>query len=467
MQKRTKRSKSIDPIKVGSILLFLFLPWAGYAQVSEGETLDRVMAVVGGEIVLNSDIEKQQEQEKNMKQQMSDLQGSSECAILERLMYRKLLLHQAKNDSVVVKDSRIDSEMDRRIRYFAKQLGSTEKLEEFYGMSIDRIKDEFRPGIKERLRIQKMRRNVTGEIGVTPSEVKDYYRKLPKDSVPLIESSVRIAHIVKKPELNDQAIRKTRKKLERFKERIESGEKSFSVMATLYSDDAIAAEEGGDLGFIERGEMSRKFEGIVFDLDSGELSEVFRTKKGFHLAQLQERRGQKVKVREILLKPEVGSEEIDRVKGELDSIAKTIRLQEDMSFKKAAKRFSDDDQTKKSGGLVVNRQSGSSNFKIEQLDPKVTFALENMEVGEISSPIPYETEDGNAYRIVKLLERTEPHKATLERDYRFLQKKAKKHKEDRMMKDWVNDKISGTYIRIDEQYRSCDFQHGWLKGAEQ
>lgn len=334
-------------------------------------------------------------------------------------------------------------------------------------MSIDRIKEEFRPGIQERLRVQKMRRKITGEVSVNPSEVKRYYQRLPEDSIPLVEASVRIAHIVKKPELGDQAVRKTRMRLERFKERIKSGEKSFSVLATLYSDDPASAENGGELGFIERGEMVKDFEAAVFNLDTGELSDVIRTKHGFHLAQVQKRRGQKIKVRHILLKPDVGSQEVDRVKGELDSIAELVRLNDTLSFQDAAKRFSEDDKTSKSGGLVVNRRSGSTDMKMDQLDPKVTFAIENMDVGEISEPIPYDTDEGKAYRIVKLLEQSEPHKATLERDYRFLQKRAKSHKEDRMMKEWVNERIRNTYIRVDKQYHSCEFQHQWLKGTQQ
>ncbi len=470
MRKRRTRYgfiRGIGPSWLALFSLFL-LPFGLKGQVSEGETLDRVVGVVGSEIILSSDIKRQSQQQKQMSgSSMDRFGGNSPCNVVERMLYRKLLLHQAKVDSVNVQDSRVDAEMDRRIRYFAQQLGSRSKLEEFYGMSIDRIKEEFRSGIAERLRIQKMRRRITKDISVTPSEVKRYYQKLPEDSIPLIEASVRYAHIVKRPEISDEAILRTRKRLQKYRERIKSGEKSFSVLATLYSDDPRSAERGGKLGYVERGEMSKDFEGAVFSLDSGELSSVFRTEKGFHLAELLDRRGQKVKVRHILLKPDVGSKEVDRVKGELDSIARKIRLNDTLSFAEAAKKYSDDDKTKNSGGVVVNKRSGSSSFKMEQLDPKVTFAIENLKEGEISKPIPYDTEDGKAYRIVKLLEKTEPHKASLENDYRFLQKQTKKFKEDKEMREWVNEKIQETYIRIDEKYRTCGFQHHWLKGTQQ
>jgi peptidyl-prolyl cis-trans isomerase SurA len=467
---RENRTRSVSPEGLSALILITILiafPFRGKTQVSEGKTLDQVVAVVGGEIVLRSDIQRNAGQSQRMSKQMKGYGGSSRCNVIERLMYRKLLLHQAKVDSVVVQGSRVDAEMDRRIRYFAKQLGSREKLEEFYGMSIDRIKEDFRPGIKERLRVQKMRREITSGISVTPSEVKRYYTQLPDDSIPLIDASVRMAHIVKEPELKDRAIRKTRERLKMYRKQIKSGEKSFSVLATLYSDDPASAENGGELGFVERGEMVKDFEGAVFSLDSGELSKVFRTERGFHLAQALERRGQKVKVRHILLKPEVGSKEVERVKKELDSIAKLIRLRDTLSFEDAARQFSEDDKTRKSGGLVVNRRSGSSSFEMDQLDPKVTFAIENMKVGGISKPIPYSTEEGKAFRIIKLLERTEPHKATLERDYRFLQKRTKQYKESKEMKEWVNERIDETYIRINDNFRSCDLQHRWLKGTSQ
>ncbi|MFB6259090.1 MAG: peptidylprolyl isomerase [Flavobacteriales bacterium] len=466
-----KRMRSVFPESLAFLLLLLCtLLFSGLTrgQVSEGETLDRVMAVVGGEVVLKSDIEQQKSQSnKKMSQKMGNIGGNSDCRIIERLMYRKLLLHQAKVDSVTVKESRVDAEMDRRIRFFSQQIGGREKLEEFYGMSIERIKEKFRPGIKERLRVQKMRKQITGDISVTPSEVKSYYKGLPEDSIPLIDASVHFAHIVIKPELRDRAIRRTRKKLERYRKRIKSGEKSFSVLATLYSDDPTSAGNGGDLGYIERGEMPQKFEGAVFSLDSGALSKVVRTDKGFHLAQLLDKRGQKVKVRQILLKPEVGSQEVERVKKKLDSIAKLIRLRDTLSFKEAARKFSDDKKTRRSGGRVMNRRSGSTSFKMDQLDPKVTFAVENLDVGQISDPIPHSTDEGKAYRIIKLLEHTKPHKATIQGDYRFLQKRAKQQKEDRVMKEWVNKRIRDTYIRVNKGYRSCSFQHDWLKGNQQ
>ncbi len=451
----------------GAFLILFILPFGTFSQVTEGETIDQVVAVVGNEIILKSDIEKQKRQEQQMRNPQTHLKEKSDCGIMERLMFRNLILHRAKVDSVTVKDSRVDSEMDRRIRYFVRQIGSRDKLEEFYGMSIQRIKEEFRPGIEEQLRVQKMRRQITSDLSVTPSQVKAYYKQLHEDSIPLIDASVRIAHIVKEPKLGDRAIRKTRERLERFKEQIESGKKSFSVLATLYSDDPASAEKGGELGFVKRGEMVQKFEAAIFSLEEGELSDIIRTEHGFHLAQVQEKRGQKVKARHILLKPKVSSEEVDRVKRKLDSIAKLIRTVDTLSFEDAARRFSDDDKTRKSGGLIVNRKSGSSTFEMDELDPKVTFAIENMKVGQISEPVPQKTKEGKVYRIIKLLERTEPHKATLETDYRTIKKEAKQKKEERKIREWVNDRIDETYIRVNGSYHSCDFQHPWLQENEQ
>lgn len=450
-----------------SCFFFLLLPLTAPAQVTEGETLDRVMAVVGNEIVLRSDIDQENQKEKQMRNSKTHIAGNSDCVGMERLMFRNLILNQAKVDSVTLKESRVDSEMDRRLRYFVRQMGSRDKLEEFYGMSIQRIKEEFRPGIKEQLRVKKMRRQITSDLSVTPSEVQKYFEQLHEDSIPLIDASVRIAHIVKKPELGDKAIRQTRERLERFKEQIESGEKEFSVLATLYSDDPGSAGQGGELGFVKRGEMMQEFEAAIFNLEEGEFSDIIRTEHGFHLAQVREKRGQKVKARHILLKPKVGTEEVERVKQELDSIAKLVRTVDTLTFEEAAQRLSDDEKTRKSGGLIVNRKSGSSSFSMDELDPKVTFAIENMKVGQISEPVPYKTKKDKAYRIIKLLESTEPHKASLETDYLFLKKEAKKKKEERKIRQWVNERIDETYIRVNGSYRSCDFQHPWLQGNEQ
>lgn len=450
---------------LGSFFLLLTLPFLSLAQVSEGETLDRIVAVVGGEIVLKSEVEaqKEQSQQQQMGQGMQQVGADSECGIMDRLMYRKIMLHQAKVDSIMVSESRVESEMDRRIRYFAQQIGSMEKLEEFYGMSVQRIKEEFKSGIKEQLRVQRMQQKITEDVNVTPSEVKEFYHGLPEDSIPLIDASVRIAHIVKRPEIGSDAYEEARQELLEFKERIESGEKSFSVLATLYSEDPGSAENGGELGFIERGEMAKEFEAAVFNLDEGEFSDVIRTENGLHLAQVQEKRGQRIKVRHILLKPQVSSDELDRVKARLDTIARRVRVSDTLDFETAAQRFSDDEKSRRSGGLIVNRESGSSRFKMEELDPEVTFAIENLKVGEISEPIPYQMEGKRAFRIVKLIEENEPHRATLDRDYRFLRDKAKEKEEDRMMREWVNERIKETHVRVDDGYRSCKFHHDWLE----
>lgn len=439
------------------------------AQVAEGEVLDRILAVVGGEVVLKSDLEAQKDQQKQQmaRSGLEDVDKESDCGILERIMYQKLLLHQAKVDSVVVSDSRVDSEMDRRIRYFVRQIGSREKLEEFYGMSVDRIKEEFRPGIKEQLRIQRMQQEILQDVSVTPSEVKEYFNRLPEDSVPLVDASIRYAQIVKKPQVDEKALENTRKRLQEFKKRLEEGEKSFSVLATLYSDDPGSANNGGELGFIERGDMVKEFEAAVFELEEGEISDPFRTQHGFHIAQVQEKRGQKLKVRHVLLKPKVEASELDRVKQELKDIAEKVRLNDTISFADAAKKHSDDDKTRKSGGRVVNRETGSSSFEMEELDPDLSFAMEDLKVGEMSEPLSFEMEEGEAFRIVKLLEKTEPHRATLETDYRFLQERAKKRKEDRKMKEWMNEKLRETYVRMDEEFHSCKFEHDWLAGSEQ
>ncbi len=396
-------------------------------------------------------------------QQGMAMNAETDCGIYEALMEQKLILHQARLDSVKVTGSQVQQELDRRIRYFVQQVGSEEKLEEFYGMSIEQIKSNFYDMIQDQMLTQRMRQHITTDVSVTPSDVREYYRNLHEDSIPLVPSKVRVAHIVKRPPMSQEARDKAKEELEEYREAIVKGEKRFSVVATLYSDDPGSAKEGGSLGMIGRGEMVPEFESTIFSLDEGEVSEVFETQFGYHIAQLEERLGEKLKVRHILIKPEVSSESLMGAKDQLDSIRKAIK-NDTLDFAEAARLYSDDDDTRNNGGVMANPRSGSSWFEMEEVNPELFFTIDKMNEGEISKPVVMNDQDkGKSYRLIKLLERTRPHKANLQDDYDLLKKKARQAKEDQALDRWFREKISETYVRIGEKFRNCNLQQDWMK----
>ncbi len=450
-----------------AFLLFCFSVQKGSAQENQEdlEVLDKIVAVVGGEIILRSEVKAERSR---MMQSGRNPKGNSDCSVLEKAMINKMLLHQAKNDSVVAKESRVERELNRRVRYFTRQFGSRKKLENYYGMSVVQIKEKFRESIREQLRVRKMRNQVTSGINVTPSDVEAYFRNLEKDSVPFIESKVKVAQIVKQPEVSEEQRKRAKKKLQGYRKDILSGKKSFNVIATLYSDDAASAENGGELGWVERGQMTPQFEKVVFDMDSGDVSRVFESKMGYHIAKLIERRGEKVKVKHILKRPKVSDAALTEAKKELDSLAGVIR-NDTLNFKEAARLYSDHEATRNNGGVLINQKTGSPEFKMDDLDPQLFFVIDKMKVGEISKPVVWERKRDNskAYRLVQLVSRSEPHKASLDEDYQFLKKKAQKREKEEKLGAWLTRKLKNTHVRLDKGYRDCDYDHDWHTEEDQ
>ncbi len=423
---------------------------------TSGVIIDKVIAVVGSEIILYSDIEAQYLQ---LLQQGYDTDEDLRCTILEELLYQKLLVNQAEIDSVTVSSSQIESEMDRRLRYFINQIGSEKKLEEFYGKSINEIKEEFREAIRDQLLSQTMQAKITENIKVTPSEVRNFYNKIPKDSLPLIGTKVELAHIVKKPPVSQEQIEGIKDKLREFKNRISAGE-DFSTLAVLYSDDPGSAAKGGELGFYSRGELYPEFEAVAYSLKKGEVSPIVKTKAGYHIIQMIERRGEQINVRHILLQPKISNIELKRAKDKLDSISTIIRSGE-LSFEEAAAKFSDD-PSKANKGIIINKYTGTSNFEIEQVDADIFYIIDKMKPGDISEPIIMKTEEGSkAYRIIYLKEKTEPHQANLKEDYNFIQELALQEKQQQEIKNWISSKINNISVEVTDAYKTCVFIYDW------
>jgi peptidyl-prolyl cis-trans isomerase SurA len=446
--------------KIRKVLLTLFC-FAVYPLLfsqEQGKVIDQVIAVVGAHIILESDIEAQYMQYR-MQEGITGSSSSVKCLMFEEMLYQKLLLNQAELDSVEVSDSQVEAEMDRRLRHYIGLLGSPEKFEEFYQKSIIEFKDELRQQVKEMIMAETVQDKITGELKITPTEVKSFFKKIPEDSIPFINAEVELAQIVKLPPINREETEKVKNKLQELRYRVLNGE-NFATLAILYSEDPGSAKNGGELGLFGRGEMYPAFEAAAFNLEKGAVSDIVETEAGYHILQLIERRGEYVNVRHILVRPKVSPLDLARAKVQLDSISDLI-AEKKYTFEEAIILFSDD-PSKNNGGLLINPMTGTALFEIDQLDPKVSFVIDKLEVGEVSAPVQFQTEDTkDAYRILYLKRRTEPHKANLRQDYDRIQAFALENKKQEVINEWIEDKASQTYIRINDSYKDCDFTNQW------
>lgn len=437
---------------------FLTLTVLSPAQNS-GKVIDGVVAVVGSKMITLSDIENQYLQYRAQ----GNIRGGeteTKCAILESLLYNKLLLNQADIDSVEVTDKQVESELDRRIRYFIQQIGSKEKLEEYFKKSLAQIKDEFRDIIRDQMRVEMVQHNLTKDIKVTPSEVRSFFRNMPEDSIPMVNAEFVIGQIVKKPKTSLADEIEVKEKLRALRKRILDGE-SFATLAILYSEDPGSASKGGEVGLFGRGELYPEYEAVAFKLKEGEISDIVQTKAGFHIIQLIERRGDYINTRHILMSPKISPEELQRAAQFLDSVAGLVRSGK-MSFEDAVAKFSDD-PNKMNGGLMINPYTGTTRFEPDQLDAKVYYVIDKLDVGQISGPVPFKTDEGkDAYRLLFLKERTRPHKANLKDDYDKIQNWALESKKEKTLEKWVTERIGKTYVRISPEFQSCRFKHNWL-----
>lgn len=427
------------------------------------QIIDQVVAIVGKNIILESDIENQYLQYR-MQGGISGSASEIRCKLLEDILYQKLMVAQAEYDSITVSEDQVNSEMDRRISTFINQFGSQEKMEDYYGKTLVEIKSELYDIIEEQLLAQQVQQGIVKDVAVTPSEIKSYFRSLPKDSIPRIKTEYTIAEIVKKPPVSVEEKIRVKEKLMELRKRILNGE-SFSTLAILYSEDPGSAKKGGELGFYGRGQLYPEFEAVAFKLKEGEISKVVETEAGYHIIQLIERKGDFVNVRHILLIPKVSPQDLLKARTQLDSIADLIRS-DSITFDQAVQQFSDADD-KNNGGLLINPYTMGTTFEPEQLDPQVSFTIEKMNVGEISNPVPMKTEDQkDAYRILMLKEKTQPHIANLQEDYAKIQDWALQQKKMKTIDEWINEKAKETYVKIIDRYKDCAFDHEWVSNQD-
>lgn len=433
--------------------------WSGLA--AQPVLVDGVLAVVGKNVVLKSDLNQALEaQQKQNPQAKLD-----QCRVFEDLLLEKLLLHQADLDSVVVADEEVQANIDRRIAVFIQQIGSEQRLEQYYGKSVLEIKEEMSDLVRNQLTAQRMMGTINGDVEITPTEVRQFYESIPEDSIPLVNAEIRYSEIVKYPKVSKEAKQEAIDKLKEIKGRIENGS-SFSTMAVLYSEDPGSARNGGEYKGIKRGQFVKEFEAVAFNLGLNEISEPFETEYGYHIVQLQMKRGQELDLRHVLIKPKISAENLEKAKESLDSIRRLI-LADSLSFEEAARAFSDEEATKLNGGQVMNPQTGDARWETGQLEKNIFYALESIEEGTLTEPVFFRTRDEKeGYKLLKLGDRTEAHKANLNQDYQRIMEIAKAMKQNEIMESWVNDKIKDTYVRVNSSYLNCTFDRAWINQSD-
>lgn len=435
-------------------------------NVPESSIIDEVIWVVGDQPILKSDVENMR-----MQAEMEGMRwsGNPDCVIPEQLAVQKLYLHQAELDSIEVTEGEISSHVEQQINYMINVIGSREKLEEYHKKSVTQLRQEMHDEVKNSQLIEKMRQKLVENIAVTPSDVRKYFEKLPEDSLPFVPTSVEVEIITRQPKIAQEEINRVKGQLREYTDRVTKGETSFATLARLYSEDPGSARTGGEMDYIGRGMLDPAFASVAFNLtDPKKISKIVETEFGYHIIQLIDKRGDKIKVRHILLKPKVSAEAIEAAKLQLDSITNDIRNKK-FSFEEAATFLSDDKDTKSNRGLMayndVQNQSMTSKFEMKNLPSEIALVVDTMKVGDISAPFEMVNAKGKkVVAVVKLRNRIDGHRAKITEDYQVMQNVVLAKERQKKLHDWVVDKIKHIYVKMSDRYRDCKFEYqGWIK----
>ncbi len=443
------------------LLLLILCVQAGFLTAQKN-VVDKIVAIVGEEIILKSDIENAylQEQGQGLVSSSSDYKTE----LLEKQLIQKLLLAQAQIDSISVTEEQVENAVANRIEYFISNIGSQERLEAYFGKSLEEIKDDMRGPLRELLITEQMQQKIVEKIRITPSEVRSYFKRLPKDSLPEMPDRYELQQIVLRPRISDAEKERIRERLREYREQILKGEKTFNTLAVLYSEDPGSATRGGELGYIPRNQLDPAFAEAAFNLKPGKISKIVESEFGFHIIQLIDRQGEKINVRHILLQPKIAEEEKEEALHRLDTIRQYIN-EDKMTFEEAAMYFSSDKQTRNNGGLVADPQTGESRIARANIPGEMAKEINNLKVGEVSMPFVTHSERGlEEYKIVKVKEFYPRHRANLEDDWQNFELMLTNEKQMDKLEKWVKEKQANTYIHIDEEYRKGKFRYdGWIK----
>lgn len=446
------------------ILLFLIVAFSVFAQEeSEYKMVDGVVWVVGDEAVLRSDVE----QERIRAQYSGErIPGDPYCFIPEQIAIQKLFLHQAKIDSIVINSGQIESQLNAHLNNVERQIGSREKLEEYYRKSYVEIKEELRNFFTDQQLVQMVQQKLVENIKVTPADVRKFYNSTPADSLPTVPAQVEVQIMTVEPPIPESVREATKERLREMAERVNKGDADFSMLARLYSDDSESAKQGGELGFVGRGAFVPEFAEAAFALsEPGKVSRVIETEFGYHIIQLIERRDDRINCRHILLRPKVTSDIKIKALSMLDSIARDIRLGR-IPFEQAVAALSTDKDSRMNGGLMTNPNTGSAKFEYQDLPPEIAKHVYDMKVGDISDAFTMYSEKlgRDVYVIVRLKSKRDNHKASLVDDFQLLKGICEARLRQNAIEQWVKSKIKSTYIYISPEWRDCDFSYPeWLK----
>lgn len=448
-------------MKLRLLTISLFLTAMGYLMTAQNNIAEEVAWIVGDEAIYKSDIEEQYQQ---LQYERTPIDGNPCCVIPEQIAIDKLFLHQAKIDTIEVPNSTVQQSVDARINYFIANLGSKEKVEEYFRKPIPEIREQLMNTVRDQYTIQQVQSSLTKNVKATPSDVRKFYNSIPKDSLPLIQKQVEVEIITINPIIPQQEIDEVKSRLRDYAQRVNNGESDFSTLALLYSEDG-SAMSGGEIGFKSRNDLVPEYANVAFNLnDPKKVSKIVETEFGYHIIQLIEKRGDRINTRHILLKPKVNQKDLDSAVVKLDSLRKDI-LANKYTFEQAALYVSQDKDSRNNKGLMMNPQTHTTLFEMADLPDEIGKVVDKLQVGEISEPFIAINKSNNRKQVamVKLVRRIEAHKADLAEDFQVLKDMYENKRKAEIIDEWVKEKQKKTYVHISEGWRNCEFKYNWRK----
>ena len=434
---------------------------ASIAAKAQG-IIDEVIWVVGDEAILRSEVEEERLRWQYEGQQIS---GDPYCIIPEQLAIQKLFLHQAVIDSVEANESSVSHQVDMRINYYINQIGSKERMEEYFRKPTSEIREELMTTVRNQMIIQQMQQRLTADIKPTPADIRRYYNSLPQDSIPMMPAQVEVQILSFEPVVPVEEIERVKQRLREFTERVQNGTADFAMLARLYSEDTESAKRGGELGFVGRGQLVTEFADVAFNLnDPHRVSRIVQTEYGYHIIQLIEKRGERINCRHILLRPRVSATDKVNSINRLDSIRQLI-LADSLQFEQAVIRFSQDKNTVMNGGLMINPNTGGSQFEYQDLAPEIARQIYSLQEGDISQPFVMmdQTKNREVCAIVRVKKKTDVHRANLTDDFQTIKAMLEQKMSEDFLHNWILRKQQTTFIQIAPGWQGCDFEYpGWV-----
>ena len=448
-------------MKLRLLTIGLFITAMGYLMTAQNNIAEEVAWIVGDEAIFKSDIEEQYLQ---LQYERTPIEGNPYCVIPEQIAIEKLFLHQAKIDTIEVANSTVQQSVDARINYFIANLGSKEKVEEYFRKPLPEIREQLMNTVRDQYTIQQVQSNLTKDVKATPADVRKFYNSIPKDSLPLIQKQVEVEIITINPVIPQQEIDEVKSRLRDYAQRVNNGESDFATLALLYSEDG-SAMTGGEIGFKSRNDLVTEYANVAFNLnDPKKVSKIVETELGYHIIQLIEKRGDRINTRHILLKPKVSQKDLDSAVAKLDSLRKDI-VANKYTFEQAALYVSQDKDSRNNKGLMMNPNTHTTLFEMADLPDDIGKVVDKLNVGEMSEPFITINQSNNRQQVamVKLVRRIEAHKADLAEDFQVLKTMYENQRKSDIIDEWVKEKQSKTYVHISEGWRDCEFKYDWQK----